>query len=77
MLEKVSAALNTTPTTILKIHTSPKIHKKKKSWGITLLEKLRAADKSKKLETALSSSVQLNHVALPISMTRFESITFY
>ena len=29
------------------------------SWGITLLEKLRATDESKKLETALSSSVQL------------------
>ena len=27
------------------------------SWGITLLEKLRAADESEKLETALSSSV--------------------
>ena len=29
------------------------------SWGITLLEKLRAADESWMLETALSSSVQL------------------
>ena len=32
---------------------------KKKSWGITLLEKLRAADESQKLETALSSSVHI------------------
>ena len=29
------------------------------SWGVTLLEKLRAADESYKLETALSSSVQM------------------
>ena len=29
------------------------------SWGITLLEKLRATNDSKKLETALSSSVHL------------------
>ena len=28
-----------------KLHTFPKIHKKK-SWGVTLLEKLRAADES-------------------------------
>ena len=47
MLEKVSAALKTTPTTIPQTpHISKNTQKKKKSWGITLLEKLRAADES-------------------------------
>ena len=36
------------PLSSHKLHTFPKIHtqKEKKSWGITLLEKLRAADES-------------------------------
>ena len=38
-----------------KLHTYPKTHKKK-SWGITLLEKLRAADEELK---ARNSAVQL------------------
>ena len=47
MLEKMSAALKTTPTTIPQTpHISKNPQKKKKSWGITLLEKLRAADES-------------------------------
>ena len=46
MLEKVSVALNTTPTTIPQTPHISKNLQKKKSWGITLLEKLRAADES-------------------------------
>ena len=45
MLEKVSAALNTTPTTIPQTSHISK-NPQKKSWGITLLEKLRATDES-------------------------------
>ena len=49
MLEKVSAALKTTPTTIpqtLHISENPQKKKKISGWGIILLEKLRAADES-------------------------------
>ena len=61
MFEKVSAALNTSPTTIPQTPHISKNPQKKKSWGITLLEKLRAADESSKVDTALSSSVHISH----------------
>ena len=48
---KVSAAVQA-------LRVSPVWPRVLSSWGITLLEKLRAADESKKLETALSSSVK-------------------
>ena len=52
MVEKVSAAYKTTPTTIPQTPHISKNPQKKKKLGITLLEKLRAADES------LSRSVQ-------------------
>ena len=41
------------------------------SWGITLLQKLRAANESYKLETALSSSVQY---FVPLKLLRWRWI---
>ena len=46
MLEKCLQVSILLPLPSHKPHTFPKTHKKKKSWGINLLEKLRAADES-------------------------------